>query len=720
MSSPEVTPVYGSAGFFRLYFTPPGGRTQDVTFFRGVPTQFGSMTSLDPFGDAAAQFTFPAITIRDKLGTGDLSWLVPWANVDVVHYDSDNVPSGWVWEGFYAAEDVEDVSQGITCKGALFQLDNYLAKPLYPQRPIPYEQLIYDAFDPDKHPGLRTGHLVIEWPDNWDVFVPDPDVNPDEDPLWFLRPWGVTPGDKWTGLTSRSTGGWDPVLTGHVQTLLGVMYTPDGGQWTVRKRPGRIPVLKVRPLLRTPTEDTMEIWAGTHGVRISLSRDFTQSTNIVYGQGQDLAGTSFSGMRVSNDGTTTFYEPFAALPYVYPATPDNPRYLPNIARKETMLQFPQGVDEISARDVAINQIRKFADPGYTGTITLTIDPMRGGLPTSRFLIKAGESIVIHDVRGADLLCHISEANVDIESGTTTLTVDTKFRDAMTIHEVRARTRDALDPVRLLQVGKYSSTVQDLIKPWSYVDGSGVIPSGGGYDATEFFTKLISPTSQFPWTEWTTKYPPKKYPHFYIKIGPKNNNATLNWSGVLRDGIAAAAIPIKMSQSGTIRLTQIAAYDEDGNQIPARFHVGIYGSSGVSPMSMPMVPPGGYDGYAAGQRYPFFPGAFEQYKEDGTEQDQPSYLLAAQSNQVIAWGNYYEPAGYSPGLASAGAPKTGRLVDETAWSFDTTSQPGFDKYSVENTAKNTTAGMLYIMIYCDDQGDQPIYFLGRLFRSEPGA
>lgn len=176
----------------------------------------------------------------------------------------------------------------------------------------------------------------------------------------------------------------------------------------------------------------------------------------------------------------------------------------------------------------------------------------------------------------------------------------------------------------------------------------------------------------------------------------------------------------MSQSGTIRLTQIAAYDEDGNQIPARFHVGIYGSSGVSPMSMPMVPPGGYDGYAAGQRYPFFPGAFEQYKEDGTEQDQPSYLLAAQSNQVIAWGNYYEPAGYSPGLASAGAPKTGRLVDETAWSFDTTSQPGFDKYSVENTAKNTTAGMLYIMIYCDDQGDHPIYFLGRLFRSEPGA
>ena len=30
------------------------------------------------------------------------------------------------------------------------------------------------------------------------------------------------------------------------------------------------------------------------------------------------------------------------------------------------------------------------------------------------------------------------------------------------------------------------------------------------------------------------------------------------------------------------------------------------------------------------------------------------------------------------------------------------------------------GNLYAMIYCDGQNDQPVYFLGRMFRVEPGT
>jgi hypothetical protein len=125
-------------------------------------------------------------------------------------------------------------------------------------------------------------------------------------------------------------------------------------------------------------------------------------------------------------------------------------------------------------------------------------------------------------------------------------------------------------------------------------------------------------------------------------------------------------------------------------------------------------------YAAGQRYPFFKDAFEPVLADGTQQSQPNYLPAGGIDMLMAWGNYYEPAGYSPGLASAGSPKTGKLSDETPWSYDLSNTPGFDKYSVANTAKNPTAGMAYVLIYCDDQGTSPVYFLGRLFQSNPGA
>src|SRR5690606_21791166 len=121
---------------------------------------------------------------------------------------------------------------------------------------------------------------------------------------------GVKTGDKWTGLTTRNTGGWEPVLTGFVQTLLSVMYTEES-QWTIYKKTGRIPVLKVRPTLSAPNDDTYEVYNGTPGTEITLNRDFTQSANVIYAQGTDLAGSSYSGQVVSTDGQRTHYEPFA-------------------------------------------------------------------------------------------------------------------------------------------------------------------------------------------------------------------------------------------------------------------------------------------------------------------------------------------------------------------------------------------------------------------------
>jgi len=721
MASPSITTLRGGEGHFRISVTHPSGKRIDLTTFRGVPTIVNSYSSADPFGDASAVISFPAVTSFDRPGYGDLWWWVPWADVNITWYDMRaglEVSSNWAWEGFIVSEEISGECS-LQCKGALYQADNFLAAPFYPQYPIPYEKLISMALDPKTHPSLRTKPLKIEFPTGWNVKVPkftEPSY------LYFLKPWGVSEGQLWSGLTSRSTGGWEPTLTGFIQSLLAVMFTDNGDQWTISKGYGRVPILRVRAAKRMPDEQTLVVFNQVPGIQVNLSRDFSQSANVIYGAGTDLAGTSFSGAQVTTDGSTTYYEPFAAQPQVYPADASNPRLIPTMMRKESRLTFQQGIDEQAARDVAMTQLKRFSDPGYAGTISLESDPMIDGEPFNRFLIQAGSSILVKNWRGSDLLMHITQVDVTPEGGSVSLSVDSKFRDALTSAEVKARTRDALDPVNLLKAGQYSVTVQDQLKPWSYSEGSGIIPSGGTQNAAPLF-KAMPPNTKFPWTTYTTKYPPKKYPQYYIKIGPKSKKATENWGSLGRDGVNMAAIPIKASQNATIRLTQLAAYDENGNQIKVRFHAGIYMNSGTSVNDMPMINAGAKGmPYPAGDRYPFFPGAFDTVKPNGEEQNNPNVLLPDGAQQVVAWGTHFEPAGYSPGLYSSGSGKTGRLVDEGSWSFDASSVAGWDKYSAANNAKNKTAGMLYILIFCDDHPvpSKPIYFLGRLYRSEPGA
>lgn len=718
MKLPEIIEHTSDGGYFRIFATPPGGKRKEITFFRGAPTQIQSMSTTDPFSDAAAQITLPQITGFERTGVGDLDWLVPWANLDISYYYADGSLSAWSWEGMIVSEDVAQQGLNLSAKGALYQLDNYVAAPWFPQYPIPYELLIEATMDPYNNPSLRTAPLRVEFPQNWNTTVPTFD-RPDY--LWFLRPYGVKPGEKWTGLTTRNTGGWEPKLTGFVQSLLSVMFTEEG-QWTVVKRTGRIPILRVRPHITQPSADTWVVYYGAPGVEVSLSRDFTQSANVIYASGTDLSGSTYSGQTVSADGSRTAYEPFAALPYVHPASASNARLNRNIVRKETRLQLPQGLDELAAREVAATQLRRFADPGYTGSITLTSDPMVAGNVRSKFLIRAGDTILVKNFRGTDVLFHITEANVSPANGQVTMTIDTKFRDALTVHEVRARTRDALDPIHLLQVGRFSTTVQDQILPWSYANGSGVLPSGGPHDATELFTKRMAPNATFPWTDFTTKYPPKKYPKYYAKVGPESSVADNNWANLGSNGVALG-IPVRMAQQGQIRLIQIAAYDENGNVVPCRFHLSIYNNSGVDSRSMPRIPDNtvaGRKNYKESQAYPFFAGAFERLNPDGTETDDPLRLLHESSGLVVGWGNYYEEAGYHPGRFSSGSPRTGMLIDETTWGFDTTSDPDFDKYSIPNTREATTTGLLYAMIYADGHGNKPVYFLGRMFRTEPGG
>lgn len=728
----------GEIGYFRIFATAPGGTRREITFFRGAPIQVSGITTQDPFTDAAMSISCPQITAWDTPGSGDLDWLVPYSLIDVIWQNTNGHDYRWSFEGYVASmsTSVDESSSGVSLdvKGALLLLDNYLAAPEFPSQPIPYEYLMDRVFDQKLHPAYLAP-FSIEWPTipGWDKRVPTGKEYEELYRYAALRPWGVQPGQRWTGFTTRSTGSWEPLLTGFAQGLLSVMFEEGGHQWSIRKDDGRKPVLYLRETATKDDPDLLSIDLGTPGVTVNFSRDFTQSANIIYGAGQDTAGSTFSGANVSSDGQRTFYTPFAHQPSVWPVDPsENGARNAFIVPKEAHIKFPSGMDFADAESLSRAQLHRFADPGFTGTITLKTDPRRkDGSFFPRMLIKAGQNLLLRGMMGTEVIFHVSNASIDIsDQVTVTLTVDSKYRDQLTVAEVQSRTRDALTPLRSLQIGSYTNTINDLLLPWSYAQGSGIIPSGnGGKDATEFFLKHLPSTAKFPYEEFTKKYPPKSTAGagFYIKLGKADKaDARNNWATRPGTGSAKVGWPIRMSQAGTTRLVQIAAYKADGSVFPVRFHVSLYANSGVNPDAMPkfpakngvisvpyLKPPGG-DTYKPGQPNPFFRSAWEQVNEDGTGYQNATDVTADGSDVIVGYGTYYEPAGYWPGRPSRGDQPTGLLVDESSWSWDMSADPNFDKQA---TTQSKITGYIYAMIYCDYQGPEDVYFMGRIYRQE---
>ena len=128
-----------AAGGWRIIAHRPGYEAVDVTTVRGATTQLGEFKAADPFGPSTASLIFPAVTMYDDIGDGELFWLAPEVNFDIEWVGE--LPPGypdekWVWEGFSMPFDYSEVGFTVTLVGALFQLDHYLAKPEFPLQPI--------------------------------------------------------------------------------------------------------------------------------------------------------------------------------------------------------------------------------------------------------------------------------------------------------------------------------------------------------------------------------------------------------------------------------------------------------------------------------------------------------------------------------------------------------------------------------------------------------
>ena len=148
---------------------------REVTLFRGAPCKIGSVSTQDPFTEVTAQLSFPQITIFDTPGEGDLDWLVPYCDIDIVWQNVGAYDFDWRWEGYIASYNFSlngsDSNFELDLKGCLYGLDDYLAIPSFPKPPIPYEILIAQAFDQTEHPA-HLGKFRVLFPEDWELTVP--------------------------------------------------------------------------------------------------------------------------------------------------------------------------------------------------------------------------------------------------------------------------------------------------------------------------------------------------------------------------------------------------------------------------------------------------------------------------------------------------------------------------------------------------------------------
>lgn len=729
-------------GDWHLHARAPYKTPQDVSFFRGAPIKLGSFSFADPFGPSDLQIQLPQVTLYDAIGTGDLDWIAPGANLDLIwggslpsNYSVGTRTSAFRWEGYIVRYDQSSEGTTIQAKGALRQLDDWLAKPEYTGRPLPYEWAIARQFL--GRPSLRTDRLDVVWPDWWTMTYQGPAANTALAGVGgslgvaksSLIPAGVSVGQKWTGLLTRSTGQWEPVLTGYIGGLLASMYS-ERGRWTMDLDANRRPLLFHRDFVTGRAPGTVLINPRDPGVKISLAQDWEQTLTTIYGQGNSLSGVAYTGMQVSVDGSRTSYIPLAAQRQVWPyqnATGSDLWFDEQVMEREALVQMQNGLSEDDAAIVARTHLARFAEPGSVGTIELSNDAFLVAAdghtlqPIPPFMVRAGMDVVLPMVGGRPegVIVHVSESTADFAANSVSLTVDTKARDALTVAEVKARGRDSLSISRMLVAGSYAPVVPDQLYPWSYTSGSGYIP-----DSLHLFAGMPDSVI-FPWTDWTTARPPSsaQWSASYIHLGPASANANNNWAVQRSSWGANMGIPVLAAQAGQIRLLQIAAYDRDGNVLRVPFHVSFYYLGSVNVSSMPAIPveqASLFAPYKAGQHYPFVRDAFEEFLRDGTKPQNNAPSAYSAAGPVRIYGTYYEKAGFWPGSYAEGDEPTGMLVDEAVWSFDISAQGDaiFDPYSSERNLTNPHSGHIYAMIYCDAQVTDDVYFLGRMFRVEP--
>lgn len=720
------------------------------------------------------------------------------------------VPYLPIWEGWFKTIQPSYNGTSVQCMGAAYQLDNYYAKPLYPLRPFSVEEMMSRYFDPRRR-GLWTQPLEIDWT-GWTHTYGAYEIAAQKKLGGVrFEPFALASGQKYTGYLTRNTGGWEKALTGYVQGQLSMMFakpdarldtgaTPpetswgtnitDGDQWTIDVLPGRRPVLKLR---RQNAPVTLVAWYGQPGVEPQMTRDGGQAYNVFFGQGVGPDGSAWSGQRYIRNGNAAAWEPMfpIATKTEHGVTTDYPNSLyvgggdlgvdaqGNIvnndidtnydgyyANRERALgqtvvekyvsDFPAGITPGKGTEIATGWVKRDEDPGWSGTITITADLRDpAGNIRSKWTIRQGDVLHLKDfygtgeaeVRGTNVF-HVANASHNREEGSVTITVDSKFRDLLTVEHAIAQGRDSLSAISALKVGQRSMLINDLAGPWNPRAGSGVMPT----QSKDLWTTVET----FPYADFTATagnrprnlFKNPWLPKPYGTGTGKNihgledvNNPDAPWISldhVTKDGETALYIPVHagakstnqrwaffpviMANAGAIARSEFAMYDANGLLAEVEFHVSVYNVE-VHAGDMPHDPatPDGH--YSA-----LWDGAFEPIARDGRPWPPGEGGWYTGTGKIYqGWGTFDRPCGYTPVTKASGVTPTGMTVDGSGWHFDLSGDPEYSKYSYANDDYAPQSKLImWVAVYAhipgfegpgnEDHANAWTYFRGRFFRS----
>ena len=216
----------------------------DITYLMDVETPFPTWSRVEPFGSDQAQISLPQITGFHRVGSGNLSWCKEGANVDIFRVNaSGGRTSRFAGVVVGAGHHEESGVYTLDCLGVMFVGDLQLKTPPFITKPLDAGTFIPQVLN--NVIGRRFG-----WMDT-------------------VRTRAMT----------SVLGGWEPRLTGVVASILATTVT-NGRQWTI-DCPVRNPVMK--------RKDTSTIgWTvsnGQRGIDVNLTKDLTQATNVIYGEG---------------------------------------------------------------------------------------------------------------------------------------------------------------------------------------------------------------------------------------------------------------------------------------------------------------------------------------------------------------------------------------------------------------------------------------------------
>ena len=749
------------------------------TFVRGIPITVASMTDTDPFGPGDAVLNLPMVSPLEPVGSPgtELAWLRAEAKVEIVWTTTHDktlralngldINKQYRWRGFINSIEwsstENEAGLSITCIGALRILDSLLAKPLAMQRPITYEHALFLTMQEasvasrgriDAMHELNWDQPGLKW---WDKTF---NIKDYEGAPNYLKPIDIKTGNRWTGLLTRERGQWDKLLSSYVAGMLSVMYT-ERGRFTMRLHPTAWrPVLRHINMWDALTKArVLLVEAASPGVSFQLASDYSQSLNVIYGSVRSsYSNTEFNNEQWSANGRRNYFEPFAVSPHV-----DADNILSasaNVMRREQHVQFADGLQPNEAIMVAASHLQRNGEPGLVGSITVShVDPLMwdtvltvdgdttvGGelVPFPKQLIQAGMSIQLNGYQGRSEgpILLINEVTHDVENNSTTMQVDSKYRDFLTTREVQIRGRDALRPMHLMTVGKYDPIVQDRMMPWSY-QRSGFVPFKSKPVWDKWIKRGGSKVDEpFPWLNMTRKFPPKTHQNMYLKIpkakgpkprGTKDERVTTKafWSRWKGEKDPTNGLTY-LSAAGNISSFKIMCVDEDGNLLPVSFHVSLWWSKHASAADTPqLLAPWDENGrhYKKNTYYPFYPWAWEGFKgapdpeSEYPSGEQPRNLEFRQPTvaPIAGYGTYWDRPGYWPASPQAkGAKRTGMFVDDTGFDYNMMDASA-QAWNPHNQDKNTREmnASIQVLVFCDEKINQDKYFIGRLYRSEPG-